>query len=177
VEIVGHSAVRKLVSFTFGRFVYKARPANAAPRDAWLVGNVAACLAADVTIGLLAGWRPLVYLLLSSLVAFGPHVLGARRVSEHLTIRRGQPTNSYYGPLNRLAFDVGYHVEHHDFPAVPWRRLRRLHRVARDDYESLATVASWSALIAAYFVDPRYSVAQYTGLSSEFLEERSPSTR
>jgi sphingolipid 4-desaturase/C4-monooxygenase len=172
VEIVGHSAVRKLLSFTFGRFFYRARPANSAPRDAWLVANFVACIVVDLTLVLCVGWGPLFYLLLSSLVAFGPHVLGARRLSEHLTIRRGQPTNSYYGPLNHVAFDVGYHVEHHDFPAVPWRRLRRLHAIAHADYESLARVPSWSVLIAAYFVDSRYSVAQYTGLSTEFLEER-----
>jgi sphingolipid delta-4 desaturase len=171
VEIVGHSALRKLLSFTFGRFFYRARPANAAPRDAWLLGNVVACVVADAAIVATTGWRPLVYLLVSALVAFGPHVLGARRLSEHLTIRRGQPTNSYYGLLNRVAFDVGYHVEHHDFPAIPWRRMRRLHAVAREDYEHLASIASWSALIAAYFLDSRYSVAQYTGLSSDFLEE------
>jgi sphingolipid delta-4 desaturase len=175
VEVVGHSATRKLLSFTFGRFFYRSRPANAAPRDAWLAGNVIACVAFDVLLIATTGWRPLVYLLLSALVAFGPHVLGARRLSEHLTIRRGQPTNSYYGLLNRVAFDVGYHVEHHDFPAIPWRRLRRLHDLAPDDYERLAAVASWSALIAAYFLDPRYSVGQYTGVSTEFLEEqRSP---
>src|SRR5208282_239526 len=102
-----------------------------------------------------SGARSLVYLSLSGLLAFGPHVVGARRVSEHLTIRRGQPTNSYYGALNRLSFDVGYHVEHHDFSAIPWRRLRRLHSMARGHYERLAVVESWSTLIAVYFLDPR----------------------
>jgi sphingolipid delta-4 desaturase len=172
VEIVGSSATLKLLSFTFGRFFYKARPANATPRDLWIVGNAVSCLAADAAIVAVAGWRPLMYLLLSSLLAFGPHVLGARRLSEHLTLRRGQPSNSYYGSLNRVTFDVGYHVEHHDFPAVPWRRLRRLHAIARESYEGLASVASWSALIARYVLDSRYTVAQYTGLSAEYLEER-----
>jgi sphingolipid delta-4 desaturase len=177
VEVVGSSASLKVLSFTFGRFFYKARPANAAPRDLWVLGNAFACLAADAAIVVAAGWRPLVYLLLSSLLAFGPHVLGARRISEHLTLRRGQPSNSYYGSLNRVTFDVGYHVEHHDFPAVPWRRLRRLHAMAHESYDGLASVASWSALIAKYVLDSRYTVAQYTGLSAEFVEERPPLLR
>jgi sphingolipid 4-desaturase/C4-monooxygenase len=172
VEVVGSSAPLKLLSFTFGRFFYKARPSNAAPRDLWIFGNAVACLAADAAVVAAGGWGPLLYLFLSSLLAFGPHVLGARRISEHLTVRRGQPSNSYYGSLNRVTFDVGYHVEHHDFPAVPWRRLRQLHGIARESYDGLASVASWSALIAKYVLDSRYSVAQYTGLSAEYLEER-----
>jgi sphingolipid delta-4 desaturase len=172
VEIVGHSTLAKILSFTFGRFFYKARPANAVPHDRWFWSNVAACVAVDLALVAFAGWRPLVYLLLSSLVAFGPHVMGARRVAEHLTLRPGQPTNSYYGALNLVSFDVGYHVEHHDFPAIPWRRLRRLHAAAPERYRDLAAIRSWSLLMAAYFFDSRYGVAQYTGVSSEFLEGR-----
>ena len=171
VEVVGHSGPRKLFSFTFGRFFYKARLANAVPHDAWFMANLVACLLVNGTLIATAGIRALVYVLLSALAGFGPHVLGARRVSEHLTVRRGQPTNSYYGPLNRVSFDVGYHVEHHDFPAVPWRRLRRLRATACEHYDGLATVRSWSRLIALYFVDARLSVGQYTGVTGEFLEE------
>jgi len=172
VEVVGHTTLRKLLSFTFGRFFYKARPANAVPHDRWLVGNWGACIVTDIALVATFGLRPLVFLLLSALMAFGPHVLGARRVSEHLTIRRGQPTNSYYGVLNRVSFDVGYHVEHHDFPGIAWRRLRRLQAAAPEHYERLASVGSWGALMVAYFLDPLYGVGQYTGVSTEFLEER-----
>jgi sphingolipid delta-4 desaturase len=132
---------------------------------------VAACVAFDALLVLFGGWKPLVFLVVSSLLAFGPHVVGARRVAEHLTVRRGQPTNSYYGPLNRVSFDVGYHVEHHDFPAVPWSRMRRLRDAAATHYDGLAAVRSWSALIARYFFDARFTVAQYTGVRSEYLEE------
>jgi sphingolipid delta-4 desaturase len=171
VDVVGHAALPKLLSFTFGRFLYKSRPANAVPHDQWVYANIVACVLTDAFIVAVTGFRPLMYLLLSALVAFGPHVFGARRVAEHLTVRRGQPTNSYYGPLNRVSFDVGYHVEHHDFPAVPWRRMRLLRATARESYDRLATVPSWSRLMAAYFFDARLGVGQYTGISTEFLEE------
>lgn len=172
IDVVGHSTALKLLSFAFGRFFYRSRPANAVAHDAWFIANVVACVAVDAVLLALAGPKALVYLVVSALLAFGPHVLGARRVSEHLTLRRGQPTNSYYGILNGVAFDVGYHVEHHDFPAVPWRRLRHLHAIAHGRYDGLAAITSWSALMAAYFFDPRYSVAQYTGASTLFVEEQ-----
>jgi sphingolipid delta-4 desaturase len=171
VVVVGHSGPRKLISFTLGRFFYRARPANAVPHDRWLYANIAVCIFVDALLVATIGVRPLAYLVLSALLAFGPHVLGARRVAEHLTVRRGQPTNSYYGVLNRVSFDVGYHVEHHDFPAVPWRRMRQLRAMAREHYDGLATVSSWVRLMTAYFFDARLGVAQYTGVSTEFLEE------
>jgi len=62
--------------------------------------------------------------------AFGPHPLGARRLSEHWTLREGQPTCSYYGPANWVSFHVGYHVEHHDFPVVQRELDRRVVRPA-----------------------------------------------
>jgi sphingolipid delta-4 desaturase len=103
--------------------------------------------------------------------AFGPHPLGARRISEHINLRRGQPTASYYGIANRISFDVGYHVEHHDFPHVPWRRLRELRARASEHYRDLARVRSWSGLLLSHFTDSRRSRAQYVGFGDEYLEE------
>ena len=172
IAFVGRSSVRKFLSFTFGRFFFKQRAANTPPRDFWLVANLAACVLTDVGIVAVAGPRPLVYLVLSSLIAFGPS--RARRPP-----RRGafdHPGRSAHELLlrllNRVSFDVGYHVEHHDFPAVPWRRMRQLRAMAHEHYDGLAYVASWGNLMAMYFFDRRFGVGQYTGASADFLQER-----
>ncbi len=80
--------------------------------------------------------------------------LGAGALRLHGT----QETNSYYGPCNRLAFNVGYHNEHNDFPAVPWSRLPAVRALAPEHYEALAPVRSYAALLARFVFDRRLSL-------------------
>lgn len=39
---------------------------------------------------------------------------------------QGQETYSYYGSMNHLTYNVGFHNEHHDFPQIPHTRLYRV---------------------------------------------------
>lgn len=113
----------------------------------WLKVNAVANLGAAALFAWCFGLKALLYLIIAGLSAFGHHAVGARRYGEHLTLREGQPTNSYYGRLNWLSFDVGYHVEHHDLPSVPWNRLRALNHLAPELYAGLASVRSWTQLL------------------------------
>ena len=70
----------------------------------------------------------------------------------------GQETSSYYGPMNVLAFNVGYHNEHHDFPSVPWNHLPAVRRMAPEAYDSLASYGSWTGLLFRFLFDKRLSL-------------------
>jgi len=65
-------------------------------------------------------------------------------------------TYSYYGPLNYLTFNVGYHNEHHDFPQIPGSKLHLLHRIAPEFYEEVIETAhkSWVACMIRFVTDP-----------------------
>jgi sphingolipid delta-4 desaturase len=168
---VGNSTWRKIFSFTFGHFVYPGRPDGRTPHDVWWKLNAWVQIATMIPLVRFAGWKPLVYLVVSSFAGFGPHPLGARRLSEHLPVKPDQPTNSYYGPLDAVTLHVGYHVEHHDFPGISWRRLPRLKRLANRYYAGLFSVRSWSLLLAEYFFSPSYRPDHYLGLTRSLSEE------
>ena len=81
--------------------------------------------------------------------------MGARWIQEHyLTFPGDQETFSYYGPMNVLALNVGYHNEHHDLMRVPWSRLPALKAMAPELYEPLHSHRSWSALLWRFLTDP-----------------------
>lgn len=64
-------------------------------------------------------------------------------------------TCSYYGPLNWLTFNVGYHVEHHDFPSIPGSKLHMLGKIAPEFYLNLNHHTSWTYVLWQYISDPR----------------------
>ena len=91
--------------------------------------------------------------------SIGLHPLGARWIQEHFTYDQSQETFSYYGPINLVALNVGYHNEHHDFPSVPWNNLPKLRAMAPEFYDTLKSHSSWSVLLFQFIFDKRYSVS------------------
>ncbi|APR81466.1 Putative fatty acid desaturase MLD [Minicystis rosea] len=158
----GTSRVRKMLWIAFGSlFSARSLKLDRGPADPWLKVNLIAQIVTIVPFVIVAGPRALIYLLLSGMFSFGPHPVSMRGFAEHFDRKPGQPTNSYYGPLNLVSFDVGYHVEHHDLPAVPWARLRELRRRAAPFYDRLTTTPSWGGLLVRLALDPALSVGRY----------------
>ncbi|MBL0310405.1 MAG: fatty acid desaturase [Bacteroidetes bacterium] len=124
----------------------------------WTFINLAFSLAYDIAIVYFCGWAGLLYLVFSFFFSIGLHPVGARWIQEHFTYNPNQETASYYGPVNIVALNVGYHNEHHDFPAVPWNRLPKIREMAPEYYNNLTYYTSWTKLWLNFIFDERYSL-------------------
>jgi sphingolipid 4-desaturase/C4-monooxygenase len=159
-RLIGNSSVRKAVWLLFFSVSQALRPMQITQVsfwDRWIVANMVIVIAVDAAILLLLGPQALVYLALSTLFALGLHPLGGRWIQEHYVTREGQETYSYYGPLNKVSFNIGYHNEHHDFATVPWNKLPELTRLAPEFYDTLASYRSLTGVIRRYILDPDMS--------------------
>ncbi|HEX7573170.1 MAG TPA: fatty acid desaturase, partial [Bacteroidota bacterium] len=111
-----------------------------------------------VLIAVYFGPGALLYLGLSFFFSIGLHPLGARWIQEHYLTSPPQETYSYYGPLNSVALNVGFHNEHHDLPSVPWNKLPRMKEMAPEWYDKLVSHRSWSKLLWRFLADPDISL-------------------
>jgi sphingolipid delta-4 desaturase len=104
--------------------------------------------------------KALLFLFLSSMasVGFMLHPLGARWIAEHWAVHPNQETYSYYGPINKYAFNIGYHNEHHDFVGIPWKKLPLLKEIAPEYYKPLYYHASYLKVLWVFLVDPSFTL-------------------
>jgi sphingolipid delta-4 desaturase len=104
--------------------------------------------------------KALLFLFLSSMasVGFMLHPLGARWIAEHWAVHPNQETYSYYGPINKYAFNIGYHNEHHDFVGIPWNKLPLLKEIAPEYYKPLYYHASYLKVLWVYLTDPSFTL-------------------
>lgn len=114
----------------------------------WHLVNVLVQIAFNYVLVTNLGWYSYLYLIMSSFFAGSLHPCAGHFIAEHyLWDGLEQETYSYYGPLNILTYNVGYHNEHHDFPSVPWTRLPQLRAMAPEFYDTIPSHASWPMVI------------------------------
>lgn len=128
------------------------------PFDKWIALNWLIQVVYVTAVSLFVGPKALVFMVLSFFFSVGLHPLGARWIQEHYLTHGEQETYSYYGVLNHVAFNVGYHNEHHDFPSIPWNRLPQIKKTAPSFYNSLSYHTSWTKLFFRFLFDKEISL-------------------
>lgn len=122
--------------------------------DKFLIYNIVLQIITVTTLYYTHGHTPFVYLLTCDLLAGGIHPTAGHFLSEHYDFyNTGQETFSYYGILNKVTWNVGYHNEHHDFPSVPGSRLPQITHLAPEYYDKLPTCKSWWFLLYKFLTD------------------------
>ena len=160
-RMISNKAYRKALWLLFFPFFQLTRPPRIkaiAMWNRWSFVNLLLAAAYDAAVFYFCGWPGVLYLVFSFAFSIGLHPVGARWIQEHYTYDSDQETASYYGPINRVALNVGYHNEHHDFPSIAWNRLPRLRAIAPEFYDTLRYHTSWTRLLVDFIFDDRYTL-------------------
>lgn len=174
---VGASPLRKfmwlLLLPLFYGLIHLMQARKHLPVDRWLAANIAATLCCALAVLLLFGWCSLLYLALSVYFAVGPHPTGAHILQEHIHFAgESYATASYYGPINALSLNHGFHLEHHDFANIPGPRLAKLSRLAPEYYEGRFAHRSRLATLWQFVFDRRVTL-----VGRDIVERHAPRVR
>ncbi len=126
--------------------------------DKWNIANFIIQLAFIIGYFYLTSWFGIIYLFGSLYIAGGLHPTSGHFVAEHYIVKENQETYSYYGWLNKLTFNVGYHNEHHDFPNIPGSQLPKVREMAGKYYNDLYIQKSWILAKWKFLTNPALSL-------------------
>jgi len=150
-----NSSYKKFIWCLLQPGFYSLRPMFINPKKPtmWEFINIALCVVFDIIIGYFYGISGVAYLIFGTLLGMGVHPVAGHFIAEHYVMNAGQETYSYYGPLNWLTFNVGYHNEHHDFPYVSGENLPKVRKIAPEFYDDIPHYHSWIKVIYDYIID------------------------
>jgi sphingolipid delta-4 desaturase len=160
-KLINNFFVGKVIWFLFYPFFQAFRVSRLKeikPFDGWIALNWGVQIAFVAAVWYFLGPKAVAFLTASFFFSVGLHPLGGRWIQEHYLTHGEQETYSYYGPLNAVAFNVGYHNEHHDFPSIPWNRLPQIKSTAPAYYDSLVSHRSWTKLWLRFLFDRELSL-------------------
>jgi len=160
-RIFGHTIIGKATWISFFSVIQSVRTLRSPQPFEWaLVYNVVGNVIFTIMVATMIGAKGLGFMILSSLLSIGLllHPLGARWIAEHWVFSAPQETYSYYGPINTVALNIGYHNEHHDFMRIPWTKLPVLRSIAPEFYNSLYSHSSYVKVLWVFITDPRFTL-------------------
>lgn len=136
-------------------FFYALRPMFVKPMnlDAWTIANIIFQVSVMAICAYFMSGYGIFFLLLSLVFAGGLHPTSGHFIAEHYVFDEGQETYSYYGPLNLIIYNVGYHNEHHDFPYIPGNKLPEVRKIAPEYYDNLKSYDSYLKVIWRFITD------------------------
>lgn len=123
----------KKLGFLIGiAFVYAFRPMlfHVKPLTKIELINYITVVLFDVIVYLTLGPWTLIYLLGCIFLSIGPHPSAMHILAEHFEFLYHLETYDYLGWWNIPNLNIGYHIEHHDFPTMPWYNLPKLRKAA-----------------------------------------------
>ena len=119
INLIRGNIATKLAWLAIYPFMYVIRGiAHQKPPTRWEIINLIWTVVCDVVIYSTCGGLGLLYCFLSLWLGYSLHPGAAHFIQEHYTWIDGQETYSYYGSMNSIMMNVGYHNEHHDFTKV-----------------------------------------------------------
>jgi len=160
-RLINNSGFGKAIWLLFYPFFQMIRPGRIREvklMDRWTVINMIVEVVFMTAIIYFFGWKATTYLTASFFFSVGLHPLGARWIQEHFLTHGDQETKSYYGVMNSVNLNVGYHNEHHDFPSIPWNRLPKIREFAGNYYNTLGYHTSYTILLFRFLFDRNLSV-------------------
>ncbi|XP_018619766.1 sphingolipid delta(4)-desaturase/C4-monooxygenase DES2 isoform X1 [Scleropages formosus] len=160
--------LRKLLWLFLQPFFYALRPlvVNPKPVSSLEALNAVVQFVADFVLFYLWGLKPIVYLIAGSILCMGLHPISGHFIAEHYMFLKGHETYSYYGPLNLITFNVGYHMEHHDFPSIPGSKLPLVKKIAAEYYDTLPQHTSWIRVLWDFVFDD--SIGPYARIKRQY---------
>lgn len=140
-----HNTFTKIIWLFLQPAFYALRPLVVRPKPITRLEalNIVVQIVFDLLVLHFFGVKALTYLLAGSLLSLGIHPMSAHFIAEHYMYEHGYETFSYYGVWNYITFNVGYHMEHHDFPYIPGSKLPEVRRIASEFYDTLPIHESW----------------------------------
>lgn len=160
-KLIDNSALGKALWLLFYPLFQLLRPLRLkeiAIWDKWTVINWIVQFSFMFAVIYFLGAKSTVFLVAGFFFSVGLHPLGARWIQEHYLTHGDQETKSYYGVLNTVNLNVGYHNEHHDFPSVAWNRLPKVKKIANSYYDTLGYHTSYTGLLFRFLFDKNLSI-------------------